>query len=191
MTHDDNRLSKLYRAGADETPSARLDARIREAARRERPRRHHRWVPALATAAVLVLAVAVLVRVPEQAVEIESIPTGARQQAAEPAPPAVSGAARKSAPARALEEAPRIETYAAPPKVQAPAASLEREQDVVADEEGIPIEMAEETLDCAAPAPELAGDPAAMRTRIKTLEADGRVEEAACLRRWLEAAESR
>lgn len=182
MTHDDNRLGELYRAGAGEEPSARLDARIREAARRERPRRHHRWVPALATAAVLVLAVAVLVRVPEQAVETGSEPNGARQQAAEPAPapPAVGGAARKSSPARALEEAPRFEMYAAPP---------EREQGVVADEADTPIEAAEETLDCAALTPELAGDPEAMRARIEALEADGRMEEAACLRRSLEAAE--
>jgi hypothetical protein len=191
MTHDHNRVSKLYHAGAGEEPSAPLDARIREAARRERPRRRHRWVPALATAAVLVLAVAVLVRVPEQTVEIESVPTGARQQTAEPAPPAVSGAARKSAPARALEEAARLETYTAPPEIQAPAASLERERTILADEADTAIEAAEATLDCAALAPELAGDPAAMRTRIKALEADGRVEEAACLRRWLEAAESR
>jgi len=193
MTRDDNRLGELYRAGTGEEPSARLDARIREAARRERPRRRHRWVPALATAAVLVLAVAVLVRVPEQAVETGSVPNGAQQQAAEPAPPAASGAARKSSPARALEEAARIEMYAAPPKVQAPAASLERERDVVADEEGIPIEMAEESLDCAALAPDLAWDRAALRARIRALEAEGKGddEEAACLRRWLEAAESR
>jgi hypothetical protein len=191
MTHDHNRVSKLYHAGAGEEPSAPLDARIREAARRERPRRRHRWVPALATAAVLVLAVAVLVRVPEQTVEIESVPTGARQQTAEPAPPAVSGAARKSAPARALEEAARLETYTAPPEIQAPAASLEREQDVVADEEGIPLEMAEEGIDCAVLTPELAADPEAMRTRIEALEKVGRVEEAACLRRWLEEGKSR
>jgi hypothetical protein len=189
--HDDNRLSDLYRAGAREEPSARLDARIREAGRREQPRRRHRWVPALATAAVLVLAVAVLIRVPEQAVETERAPTEARQQAAEPAPPAVSGAARKSAPARVLEEAPRFDTYAVPPGDELPAAPLERERAIVADEADIPIEAVAEGLDCAAPAPELARDPAALRARIEALEADGQEEAAACLRRWLESAESR
>jgi hypothetical protein len=56
--------------------------------------------------------------------------------------------------------------YAAPPKLQAPSAPAEREQDVVANEQGLPIEMAEESLDCAALTPEPAGDPAVMRARL-------------------------
>ena len=67
--HDDERLSALYRAGTQEEPPAHLDQQIRDAARRQAPRRHRGWMPALATAAVLVLAVAVMIRVPDERVE--------------------------------------------------------------------------------------------------------------------------
>lgn len=65
MTEHDERLSRLYRAGPQDSPGELADARIRQAARAAiTPRkRRPRWLAPLATAATVVLAVGVLLRV--------------------------------------------------------------------------------------------------------------------------------
>ena len=98
MPHDDERLSALYRAGDHEEPPAHLDQEIREAARRHAPRRHRGWIPALATAAVLVLAVAVMIRIPEEPMEESGHGTSKPAEEVTPAAPAVGSAARKEIP---------------------------------------------------------------------------------------------
>jgi hypothetical protein len=215
--HDDERLSALYRAGKQEEPPSHVDQQIRDAARRHTPRRHRGWIPALATAAVLVLAVAVMIRVPDE--RMDESDRGAPEPAAEPIPaaPAIGSRARTPVPEgvtpeklRSMEQPPaqRFEYYSVP----APSEETTfyyRSRDPASAGEGV-VDEALESADsagqqkgvatlrweaegdgCRPPDSMLAEDRETLLQRIEELERQGRFEEAECLRLWLEIAPPR
>lgn len=80
-SHEDPALSAIYRRISQEAPSAQLDGRVMESARRHVARRSHRWWLPLSTAAVLVLTITLLLRhqqtpdvLQEQFAQLESAP---------------------------------------------------------------------------------------------------------------------
>ncbi len=131
---DDSRLAALYRKLPQAEPNAQLDAAVRAMAHRavaisaREPTRGFRWLPVLATAATIVLAAGIAIRMsPRMGATRQSIPATARDEGTRargtmlPAPPAVSNAPRAaSAPALQSLRAP---TAAKPtPTSLAPAA---------------------------------------------------------------------
>ncbi|MEQ8859535.1 MAG: hypothetical protein RIC56_12880 [Pseudomonadales bacterium] len=151
---DDRRLGDLYRRAADDQPPAELDQRILAAAAAAGQRRRSRWLPGrgplagLATAAVVVLAVTLLLRQTEPPLPAEAsgreraAPAASplRQEArvAEPAAnaPAVRPAAGPAAAADEAEARPERKaaladsrsndtgrTAAAPPRREIPASA--------------------------------------------------------------------
>jgi len=128
-------VAGAYRAAAGERPPAALDATIlahaREAVRAAPPpRRTRRWQPALATAAVLVLSLGVLLQVQRDPVAREA---ATAQPAAEVEAPAVvtqddtpaTPSAAEAAPAPAAEEAKRTDAKPQAPKPSAQPALAE------------------------------------------------------------------
>jgi hypothetical protein len=104
--HDlhDERISKLYRMGSKEEPPKQLDDKIIQAARRTGPTRKARfnW-PTLASAAVLVLSISLVLKVLNRAPLEESLPESLPTKS-NPAPssaPELKMRARASSPAPA------------------------------------------------------------------------------------------
>ena len=207
------RLGALYRAASREEPPQHVDEAIRASARRHRPRRYRGWVPARATAAVLVLAITTVLKIPTETMEADSplLPPAADEAAAE-APTAPSraskvvkpgmqemvpqaephaggyGAARRSAgpmpaPVPGVQPGARQEFEAARPASSAGDAMAPADAEEVAED----VAVSGDTVPCEPPEPALLKDPAALKRRIDALEREGRDREAACLRRWLPA----
>lgn len=148
-SHDDPTLSALYRRISQEAPSAQLDERVMESARRHAARRSHRWWLPLSTAAVLVLAVTLLLRhqqAPDelqrelaqlgaavQATPSASAPTAPPPAAPREEAPVASAAPVSPAPAAPRREAPLAKSMVAdaPP----PEAEKKRELAVAAEQQ--------------------------------------------------------
>ena len=191
---DDEKISQRYRAlGAEEPPRA-LDDAILAAARRGR--RPQRWYAPLATAAVLVLAVAVTLHMRIEQPELEAPVPRAQKEApaaAQPQAPAVAESALKAVPQRAK---PRAELLAKPPEppgfVPAPPpaagasgtmAGASGERDARADQPRERFSHAPAAAESVARRPEaqalsLAETPERELERIAGLRAQGRQEEA-------------
>ena len=206
------RLGALYRAASREEPPEHVDEAIRASARRHRPRRYPGWVPALATAAVLVLAVTTVLRISTQTMEADSplLPPPAADEAAAEAPTARSRANKVMEP-EMQDMVPQAEPHAggysaarrsagpmpAPvPGVQPGArqefgaarpASSAGDAMAPVDSEDVAEDVAVsgDAVPCEPPEPALLRDPAALKRHIDMLESEGRDREAACLRRWL------
>ncbi len=106
-------LSRLYRAAPTAEPPAPLDAAIRAAARRElaaaidsKPRFWHRWGTSLASAALLVLAVGVILQLQrETPTALTSAPAPERTATPQPATPEPELALEIAAPATKADTA--------------------------------------------------------------------------------------
>ncbi|MGH8042888.1 MAG: hypothetical protein ACREPN_12710 [Rudaea sp.] len=140
--NDDSPLAALYRKLPQPEPDAQLDAAVRAMAYRvvaktaQAPTRRHRWLPVLATAATLVLAAGIAIRMgPHTGTTRQSIPAAARDEGTpardtmQPASPPVSNAP-VAAPAPALQSlrataAPKLAPTSPEPTAQtrAPLAS--------------------------------------------------------------------
>lgn len=144
---DEDQLRDLYRAGPGEQPSAELDRRILDAAAAATRRRQgRRWFPGaggplagLATAAVVVLAVAVLIREYRPTTPEPRTPT--LPSAARPAPETLA-APREAVPDQAKVEAEppagiaaRGDAAAAPLDDLAERRSLRTRQEATAAED--------------------------------------------------------
>ena len=121
----DETLAKIYRAAANESAPARLDAAIRAAARREAgagPRplsRLRAWRVPVSLAAMLVLSATLVLMMREEGAD-------RLETAVEPAPPREAAAVRLPEPqARPAEaQAPASPPRAAQSRVQPPAANM-------------------------------------------------------------------
>jgi hypothetical protein len=183
----DERLLELYRRAPRAEPPAGLDAVIRAAARDALRRPRRTWtVPALATAAVLVLAVGLVVqqtRLPDLA-EVERAPESGLREAPRPAAAPAPGAEEPAT--RKRELAPAF-----PPAAGAPAArpqAVERALEPRARQAPRPLldESAADRLDaaeCPPLPPELAADRGLLDRRIAELLEQGETQAAECLRR--------
>lgn len=173
----DERLLDLYRRAPRPEPPARLDAAIRAAAHEAVGRRRRLWAwPALATAAVLVLAVGLVLRHPDLADRPEAGPTWESElrdaPRASPAMPAY----------RSEDYAPRVqESVPTAPAERVPAAA--REATVATD----PLASRADIVECPPLPPELTSDPARLRQRAAELLEAGQTDEAHCLLRQVEA----
>ncbi len=181
---DEEQLRDLYRAGADEQPSAELDRRIlAAAAAATRQRQRRRWLPGsggplagLATAAVVVLAVAVLVRQNESPTSVpealQAVPEALQAVPEAPQAPAAESKAR-----RATGDA---DASAPVPPAALGAAAAEREVHRAAGVE--PAEALADNAPARADAGAAAGGPEAELqepvARQETVAAEGRVEAA-------------
>jgi hypothetical protein len=185
----DERLLDLYRRAPRPEPPARLDAAIRGAAREAVRRPHRRWggFPALATAAVLVLAVGLVVQQTKHSdlAEVEHAPESAPREA--PRPSAAVPAPRVEQPApRPREFAPAVPPAAGTAVPRLPAVEKALESRARQALTPLAAESAADRLDAAACPPlppELAADRGLLEQRIAALLEQGETHAAECLRR--------
>lgn len=128
----DERISRLYKLGSQSEPPDHLDREIKQAAHAETPAKKRRYVwPSLATAAVLVLSISVVLKVlqhePIQETVLESAPTND----AALAPEVMLQESTETAVDGMDMEAAKLQRYLAKKQRTAPALAKPKKADAI------------------------------------------------------------
>jgi hypothetical protein len=203
LPHDE-RMSKLYRRIRQQEPSALLDARIRQQARREL--RRHYWPP-LAAAAIIVLGITIALRLfdvgnlspelqaPRQAADTPSSETTADAERGSPLPAAARPAGEVARPATAESALRRFQATQTPKSEQRLAPAPDRVPEPAAGNVPPPASMQETLVPRAAKAKDQAEweapcgqtdlrnnpDRQTWQQRIRELRDAGQTKTAECL----------